>query len=140
LIIPYKPEHALAIKLQEWQKDICVTPENAEVLSHGLCAWTCLNDATRAPVACAGLLPVWEHRALAWSLISRDAGRSMNEITRKILEVLDECTFRRIEMYVRPGFHEAFRWAVLLGFEFEAVLEAADPAGGDMVLFKRVKR
>jgi hypothetical protein len=140
VIVAYEPAHALILagKLQDGQFDAEVDEAVAQLFGRGVCAWTCLNGAGE-PVAAAGIMSIWHNRALAWALIGRDAGPHMREVTLATLEALDACPRTRVEMYVRPGFHEAFRWAKVLGFEFEAILEGADPLGGDMAIFKRIK-
>ncbi len=140
MIIPFIPEHALELrqKLQEGQKGTAVDLAHGETMARGHCAWTCVNADFDA-VAAAGILPMWPGRGLAWALISEDAGPHMREVTKATIAALDCCPCRRVELYVRLGFHQAFRWAKILGFEFEAVLEEADPHGGDMAIFKRVR-
>lgn len=139
MIVPYEPAHIFQIELQEDQSHLVLTPAHAEVYGKGHCAWTCV-DASGKPVGCAGILPVWNDRGICWALLSRNVGRHMAEITRRTIEALDACPYKRLELYARPGFHQSFRWAKVLGFEFEALLEAADPTGGPMALFKRIKR
>lgn len=133
------PEHALKIRLQPWQRDTILTEAHANSFAKGECAWTCLN-VENEPVACAGILPIWHNRGLAWALLGEDVGPYMREVTRNTKAALDQCPYRRIELYARPDFPESIRWARMLGFEYEAMLDSADPSGGDMALFKRIKR
>jgi hypothetical protein len=139
-IVPYFPDHAIAIsyRIQRGQCETAVTPAKAQVFAQGLCARTCLNDEGM-PVCVAGVLPIWEGRGLAWALLAWDAGPYMREITRATVEALDLCPCHRIELYAKPDFPEANRWARMLGFEYEALLEGANPQGGDMNLYKRIK-
>jgi hypothetical protein len=140
-IVPYFPDHAIAIgyRIQRGQRETQVTPAKAQVFAQGLCAWTCL-DGEGMPVCVAGVLPIWEGRGLAWALLAWDAGPHMREITRATIAALDMCPCRRVELYAEVEFPQANHWAVMLGFEFEAVLEQANPRGGDMNLYKRIKR
>lgn len=140
MIIPFVAAHVeeLRDRIQAGQEDTAMSTAHGEVFEKGHCAWTCVNVKFDA-VAAAGILPVWKGRGLAWALISADAGPHMREITLATLEALDACRCTRVELYAKPGFHAAFRWARMLGFEFEAILEGADPSGGDMAIFKRIR-
>jgi hypothetical protein len=140
MIIPFAPWHAdeLREKLQPGQEGTEISPNHVETFTRGLCAWTCV-DADFNAVASAGILPIWPGRALAWALLSKDVGPHMREVTKATIEALDACPCDRVELYAVPGFHAAFRWARMLGFEFEAMLEGANPRGGDMAIFKRIK-
>lgn len=102
-------------------------------------AWTALVDAR--PVACAGLVEVWEGRAYAWALLAEDAGPHMLAVTREIRSRIALAPFRRIEMAVAAGFTAGCRWAGMLGFicETPQPMRAYLPDGRDAWLYARVR-
>lgn len=67
----------------------------------------------------AGLVQIYPGRALAWALLSADAGPYLTEITRKAKQVIDLEPTARIEITVLEGFEAGHRWAELLGFVCE---------------------
>lgn len=138
MIIPLEPDHILELTFQPGQHAIDQTRETAETLAGGYRAMTAVHNG--GPLACAGLIEVWAGRALAWAALDVRAGRVLTEITRRMREELDAAPFRRVEMYVYPGFAQAARWAFMLGFEFEAVMVAGAPTGEDLLVFRRLRR
>lgn len=135
-IVPFEPEHILLMDVQEAQR-----PEADQ--AQGLAApfgyaWTGMADGV--PVACAGLVEVWEGRAYAWALLSRHAGRWMSAIVRGLRRGLKATPFRRIEMAVAAGFVAGQRLAVLLGFRLEtpAPMRQYLPDGQDAYLYAMV--
>lgn len=88
----------------------------------------------------AGLVPQWTNRAVAWTLISQNAGRHFVELHRIVDNFLETSEFRRIESTVDVDFKAAHRWMDMLGFEVEGYMRAYRPDGADMVLYARVKQ
>lgn len=88
----------------------------------------------------AGLAPQWENRAMAWTLISKNAGSHFRTIHREVEKFLVRSPFRRIEATVDVGFKEGHRWMKMLDFEPEGVMRAYRPDGGDQVLYARIRR
>lgn len=90
-------------------------------------------------IACAGIIPLWNGRSQAWSVISKDIGPSgMVLLTRAVGRFLSMQS-GRIEMYVIEGFKAGYRWADMLGFRQESVpMIGFFPNGGSAVLFARV--
>lgn len=92
-------------------------------------------------IGCAG---VHEHQerpgvAIAWALMTKNAGRSMIAATRRIAAFLDTCSYHRVEIYVRRDFEQGMRWARLLKMTCEAeLLRKWDAEGNDYALFARV--
>lgn len=91
-------------------------------------------------VAAGGIVFQSPGRGEAWYLFSPSAARHMRGIIGKSLDVLTHTNFRRVDMTVKVGNEAGDRLATMLGFEKEAVLEAWHPDGGDMTMYKRVKR
>lgn len=138
MIIPFKPQHLLAVEIQENESARFQTERHAEFLEQGYCAYTCLND-NGEPMACAGILPMWPGRAMAWASLSFQAGPHLKAITRRTRIELECVPFNRIEMYIRPGFHQAVRWATVhLGFKYEATMERGGTDGRDLWVFVRI--
>lgn len=100
-------------------------------------AWTAESGDT--VVACGGLLPQWENRALAWMLIGENAGPHFAAIHRHVRQFLIRSPYRRIEAHVDVGFAAGIRWMKMLGFELEAYKKAFRPDGADMLEFVRIR-
>lgn len=130
-IIAFKPEHAALMRLQPMQAAVSL---DETTLITGP-AWTGVADDL--PVVCAGFLPIWEGRAMAWALVAADAGRHMAAIHRAALERVRGAGYRRLEAYVDPRFAAARRWVAMLGFEYEGLLKRFTPTGDDMELYCR---
>lgn len=140
-IIPFKAEHLDCLLLQPSQKVLQPTladPEYGAMLEKGGPAYSgrCGDEI----VACMGLVPQWENRALAWGLISREAGRFMVPITRAIFRTMALHHHRRIETAVACNFEEGHRWARMLGFVREGRMRAYTPGGDDCDLYARIGR
>lgn len=101
-------------------------------------AWTALDG--EEPIACAGVVEVWQGRAYAWALLSEHAGRHMLALTREIRSRLSRLPFRRVEMAVDAGFDAGARWALMLGFRLETPepMRGYLPHGRSAFLFARV--
>ena len=95
------------------------------------------------PFACAGIVPQWKGRAIAWSVISKDVSRyNMLWMTRQVLGFFDEVEsrleLRRIEITVIEDFMAGHRWAKMLGFKWEGAMECYDPEGNTHIMYARV--
>lgn len=89
--------------------------------------------------ASAGLIPQWEHRAVAWALISAEAGKHFFLIHKAVRRALTFHNYRRVETSVACNFEQGHRWAQLLGFEREGRMRAFTPDGQDCDLYARVQ-
>lgn len=137
MIIDYQPEHMLAIQWQREQEGYGTSRSHAEAVGHSWSAKTALQDGV--PVMCAGIMEVWEQRAMAWAAVDWRANRAtFLEAHKAMLPELDRAPFRRLEMYVKPGFFAAWRWAQLLGFTYESTMKAGSPDGKDLFVFVRL--
>ena len=65
-------------------------------------------------VGCGGLLPIYPHRALAWTSVSRRASAIF--FVRFLREYLDRQTIRRVETVVDVDDKLCHKWVALLGF------------------------
>lgn len=92
-------------------------------------------------VGAGGFRAVWPGRAVAWALLSHDAGPVMLPIARQLNRSLSMCPARRIEMTTRADFLPGARLAELLGFKCETPdgMKAFWEDGSDAYLFARVK-
>lgn len=140
-IVPFLPEHALAVRLQPMQaaEGPPVSQKEAEALANGP-AYTALGE-DGAVLAAAGLLPQWPGRACAWAMIAHNAGPHFVRITREVRRALEACEFRRIEITVDAHFAAAVRWAEVLGFRRETPepMAAYCPNGSPAYLYALVK-
>ena len=133
-IIPFSPEHISRMDLTDEQRAV---ESQKDALGYGD-AWTVTVDGH--PVACGGVMPIWDGRGYAWALMGRDSGPYMLHITRAVKRGLLIAPFRRVEMAVDATFAAGCRWAQLLGFvrETPEPLRAYLPNGRDAWLYARV--
>lgn len=138
-VVDFKAEHLEQIALQEAQQYLLshVEPDMGAHLE-GHQSFTGIADGK--VVACAGVLPYWEDRGLAWAYLSEDAGAHFVAIHKAVKRYLDVAPFKRIEAAVDVNFEAGHRWIKQLGFELEApVMKAFRPDGGDASLYARVR-
>lgn len=140
MIVPFEPEHILGIRNHSWQRGATQTLRHGEELARGHCAYTALCGHTGRPLICAGIVPLWPHRAMCWASFDVDARPVMVEAHRRTLAEVQAAPFTRLEMYVIPDFIPGIRWARMLGFTLECVTEAGSPDGRDILVFKRIRR
>lgn len=139
MIVEFQPEHLLEIRHQKWQRGAMQTIEHARALVTGHCAYTALCNCTGHPLICAGIVEIWHDRAACWASFDRDSRPVILEAHRRTRQELARAPFKRLEMYVIPGFMQAWRWAEMLGFTLECTMEAGSPDGRDMFVFKRIR-
>lgn len=118
-IVPLTLEHIRQMEPQDAQKGQTLAErlETARVLIEQGSAYAAVNED--GVMCVAGITPQWDGRAVAWALLSRDAGPHMVKITRTVRRFLDTIGYRRIEMYVDAQFCNGCRWAEMLGFKNE---------------------
>lgn len=139
IIVPFEPQHLEQLCLQPAQEYLrgVVTREQAEVAAAHPSFSGFAGDEL---LGCAGILPAWQDRALAWSWLGSSAGRHMAAITRAVRRFLEAQPHRRVEITVDVDFDAGHRWAELLGFTLEAPrMKAYRPDGGDCSLYARIR-
>ena len=116
IIVPFLPTHLEGFEIQDAQKDIAghINREYGEMLSQSVEAYSGMVDGQM--MACAGVMEVMPHRAVAWSLIRPDIGKHMIVATKEIKKFLDRQPYQRLETPVRRDFEQGHRWAQMLGF------------------------
>jgi hypothetical protein len=141
LYVPMQEHHVRALVPQRAQAHIPVEERVKDAL--GLAqqgqAWAVVSEA--GVVCLAGVQPQWGGRAVAWALLSEQAGRSMVALTRAARRYFDGLDYARVEMYVDAGFAEGCRWARLLGFRNETPdgMVGFLPNGNRAFMYGRVK-
>lgn len=93
-------------------------------------------------IGCAGLMPMWPGRAVAWALLSEDAGRYMRQIHRATKGFLQQSQWTRIEAFVVKDFYAGQKWMHMLGFECETpegAMRKYTPDGQDCFLYSLVR-
>ena len=88
----------------------------------------------------SGIIPQWEGRAMAWALVSCNAGKCFRSIHKAVLNFLIQSNVRRIEATVDVSFKPGHRWMKMLGFEPEGYMKAYLPDGNDCILYARVRK
>lgn len=139
IVEPFRPDHLKELPLQLAQAHLSATvagKEYAAALSLGE-AYAALIEGR--PVACAGLVEMWPGRAIAWALLSRDAGPHFLKIHRAVARMLDLCPCHRVEAYADAGFPAASRWLETLGFAREGVMRAFTADRRDCFLYARIR-
>lgn len=139
-LIPFEPAHLRFLVLQDaqsWMSPM-LDKDYGEYLSK---AGQCFTFQHQEKVlGCAGLVNMWENRAQAWSLLSKDAGQHFVGIFRAMLSFLNLQDIRRIEATVDAGFEQGHRMMRMLGFKIETPepMRAYLPDGRDCHLYARV--
>lgn len=139
MIVPFKAEHLGMVQLQSTQAymtDEMRKPEYAKMLENSYAYSLIDGDEV---LCCAGIMPIWNGRAMAWALMSKNAGRKFIEIHKNVSAALRLCPERRVEMAVDSEFPEGKRWARMLGMTYEGKMKAYSPDGRDCDLYARVK-
>lgn len=140
MIVPYQPDHLTRLLLQPSQaimQPMLSKKEYAESLQIAGPAYSLVDGDD--VLACMGLLPQWENRAIAWGLISAKAGRHFLSIHKAVLATMELHRFRRIETSVTCNFENGRRWAEMLGFEREGIMKSFTPDGRDCDLYAKVR-
>lgn len=138
--MPCKAEHFRHISLQE--HDVMhlaahLSDDFARVLEteFALSAW-----ANFRCIGAAGLVGMWPGTALAWAIVSKDAGPYLKPITKKVRSVIQASPFKRIEMRTDVNFKQGNQWARLLGFTLEApLMRKSGSLGEDQCLYSMVR-
>lgn len=138
-IIALKASHIFELRLQEAQAMFYekFSAGYARALEEAGNGYTAVVDG-RA-IACAGLVEQWEGRALAWALIAEDAGPHFVRVTRAVRRALDMAHWRRVEAQVDVTFTAGIRWAEMLGFRAESVMQKFTPEGHDAFMYVRIR-
>lgn len=139
-IFAFHPNHARQIKLQPAQahvKNDLLQPGVVESLAAAGQSFTAIEGDQ--VIAIAGIAIQWEGRAIAWALISEDAGKHFLAIHRAVKGFLDQADIRRIEAFVDSDFKQGMKWIEMLGFENEGLMRKFSIIGNDCYLFARVK-
>jgi hypothetical protein len=141
-IVAFKAAHLQALELQDAQAYLSADiakPEHARMIESAGHSFTAVvGDKV---IACSGTAEVWAGRAVAWALISKDAGRHMVGIHKAVAGYLSAAKYKRIEAWVDEGFEPGMRWLEMLGFirETPMPMRGFRPDGGSCFLFSKVK-
>jgi len=139
-IVPFHPSHLANLNLQGFAGEMAKDPETVAALDKSGMAWSGLMDGR--VVGCAGLIPQWPGRAVAWAVFGEclpmSAWFKITKAVRKVLAETQASGFHRIEMTVQEDFKQGHRWAEALGFNPVCVLRKYGPEGADHRLWERV--
>lgn len=139
-VIPYEAEHLEQLDLQEGQQYLNRFLDHAlrKALENEYSFTGLVEDRV---VACAGLAPQWDNRAIAWAYLADNLGpRLMLRVHRAVERFLVMAPFDRIEATVDAEFEQGHRWMGALGFKMEApLMRKYRPDGGDSSLYARVR-
>lgn len=139
-IVPFEPSHLRHLILQDSQAWLSpmLDANYGEYLRRGGPCFTARDGDT--VLVCSGMVNVWENRAIAWAIMSKDCGRHFVRIFRAIRSFLEMQDIRRIEATVDAGFEQGHRLMQMLGFRLETSepMRAYLPDGRDCHLYARV--
>jgi len=141
-IVAFKAIHLQWLELQQAQAYLSADfaqPEQARLIEQAGNSFTAMVGGK--VIACAGTVEIWTGRAVAWALISKDAGRNMVGLHKAVAGYFSAAKYKRIEAWVDEGFEPGMRWLKLLGFTLETPLPMRGfrPDGGSCFLFSKVK-
>jgi hypothetical protein len=140
-IIPFEAAHYVTLSraiYAQWPSNALARPELlAETYALGGGAgFTALDEETGEPIACAGVLHVWQGLGQAWAIITKAArptpatGRAMHYVIARIYRHLcHRYQWRCVLAYVSADDARAIRWIALLGFQKLCRLAAFGPGG-----------
>lgn len=141
IVRPWVKGDTAKVDIQEAQfymKGASEIDADFSALSDKNLAWTFEHEG--AILGVAVFMPMWENRAIALMLFSRDAGKWFARIHKVVMRFLESSGIRRVEATVDVDFQAGNRWIQMLGFEFEGLMKAYRPDGADMNLYARVTR
>lgn len=143
-IVPYRPWHLDRLALQVSQAvsaPLVDKPEHRAALAVPHQAFTCFWG--KRPVGSAGLLPYGPRRAVAWALVGGAAPwrawKEATEASRAVIAHAHANGVRRIEAEVLLSFPPAHQWMMMLGFEPEGLVMAADTAGQAHIRYAHIE-
>lgn len=140
--VPFRPHHLATLRLQAAQtylQPLMTDAQYAAALT-GPHAWS--GVLAGRIIGCAGIVPQWPGRAVAWALLTRELSaahflRAHHKVAA-VLHAAHRDGHRRIETTVDAGFDAGHRWVRALGFAPEGLMRAYSPEGRDHVLYARV--
>src|SRR5262245_49479687 len=116
IVRPYIALDLCSLKIQAAQSqmdNIKADPAYARAVS--LDGYTFTAEHEETILGCAGVIPQWRGRAIAWALLSDEARqlRLMSQITKVVVHFLDEMAkeFWRIETAVKADWPPGAKWA-----------------------------
>lgn len=139
-LIKFRAEHLQVMVLQDAQRYFngeFDNPDYGRQLEASPYSFTGMVDGR--VIGCAGVHEVWANRAVAWALLSQDAGPHFRAIHRAASGFMLQAPWHRIECQVEHGFHPGHRWASMLGMAHEGRMKAFSPNGTDFHLYARIK-
>lgn len=87
-----------------------------------------------------GISKIHEKRYILWSFVSKHAGKKMLLITRKTKQIMNQYCDVRLETNVEENFVNGHRWAKLLGFKYECIMECFSENGSNMAMYSIINR
>ncbi len=143
---PFDPEHLAALQLLPEQAALQARISEFSLGAHlvqGGFSYSGFveGDDGELCVGCAGVLPQWPGRALAWAIFGCIPKRCWPAVVARTRRVLDRARrrgFRRIEAHVDAEFAQAIRLAAILGFAEESTMPLFTPDGRTSLMYVRL--
>lgn len=138
MIIPFEPEHAFLVNLQERQQKGFSHVDGYALYDLDSPSYTYVEEGQGT--ACFGIVPYWKGRATVWALIGEVKNwvafhRAVNSYMESHVK---EYGIIRLEMTTEVGFTESERWARMLGFHKESLMPCYGPEGEDHINWVRL--
>lgn len=133
VVKPYKLGDSALVKMRE-NDDWGITGQ-----MHGIAYTIWDNDKA---IACGGVIPSYEGVGSVWCIVSDDIRGKGLEFTKKVKFLMKDTTsfygMHKLNAMVMSNNSEYKRWAKLMGFKEEAILEQAAPDKTDLCLMGKV--
>lgn len=91
-------------------------------------------------VAMAGIVKIWQGRAMTWALITPKIKDRVVIIHRAVYRYIQRYRCARLECVIDPQFPESVEWARRLGFRYESTMPRYAIDGRSMDMYVRLER
>lgn len=139
-MIDYHPDHPTRLKLQpsqEYLRAYCADESYRKFINFKGNSFSFVDGDD--VLACAGVIPLWEGRGEAWTLLGANLKRHFLWIHHRVVGYLEGAQIRRIEANIAADDPAAQQWIEYLGFKFEGLMPAYWPGGRTAMRYARVK-
>lgn len=116
--VPFKAEHARAMRVQARQRDWRDSTPDAHFRALEHRASVTIKDGDEV-LMCGGSIEIWPGRKILWALLAEGIGTRMTSCTRITRRFVRAEFNGRMELDVERDHAEGHRFAQLIGFEKE---------------------
>lgn len=120
-IVPFEPEHALSIRLQEAQR-FAISELPLEYLTALKYAGTALTAIHQGEVICCAGIARTDGYGTLWAYLAKGHPHAFISLHKKAVRLIQSCELQHLEATVQKDFKAGERWLKLLGFKMEKPL------------------